>query len=649
MDEPTHKVLLVQGPDSDRDLLWAFFNGVHCHVEMVTSLDAAKTSFAREQHDLVVTDAKPPRGNGFDVVHELHQMSKQLTPFLFVSGTLSEEEVMRDLEPHLLVLGLLRKPIFIVDLVYKLRSWLKLPEGEAFLELLSRLEPGDAGMAALDDLLRDAGDLSRIPLSRVLYAVFETKRTGRLTVATDTGKVHFHFFRGELVYLESEREQDSLIQSMSRRGMLEVLQLPSDQRPSNLEEELGLLMATRALQPHKIPAVLELLLIEVIESICAEGTGIYRLQPADPPHRFMEAYNPIRLLLKTHGKRAAKLDEFLGHPRDSQIVVRLPLSIDLARWKVPSMELRLAGRLRSMVGHPVSVEDFLRVYGEGDHKPRVRGFLALLSDLGYLDFRPADHSDDDMKVLRELLLEAHRIEQLNHFQLLRIRASDPPEKLKALHLQASKKYHPDRYYQRPKRLAQVSEHIQSRYQEAYDALNQEASRRGYIAGLTDSALEQAGVAVADLHDPAKALILWREGERFLKAGKWQPAQEYLAEALRYNAERADYHAAMGWVKFNLDPTVNRRQALDLIRRAQDIDNNCDRAHYYQGMIAKTEGNEAKAELYFSRALAANADNFDAKREMRLMRRRAGTSDDGDEGKGLLDSLFSRDIFGRKKK
>jgi len=643
------KVLLVQGPEPDRDLLWAFFNGVQCKLEMVTSLDAARDAFAAGQHDLVVTDVKPPRGSGFDVVRDLHEMSNKLTPFLFVSGTLSEEEAMRDLEPYLLVVGLLRKPIFIVDLVYKLRNWLKLPEGETFLDLLTRLEPGDAGVAALDDLLRDAGDLSRISLSRVLYAVFETKRTGRLTVATDTGKVHFHFFRGELVYLDSERPEDSLIQSMSRSGRLEVLKLPAEHRPTNLEEELGLLMATRALQPHEIPGVLEVLLVEVIESIAAAKSGIYRLQAADPPHRFMEAYSPIRLLLRTHAKRIHRLDEFLGHAKNSEIVVRLPLSIDLGRWKLPSMELRLASRLRSMVGHPVSVEDFMRVYGDSDEdqSPRVRAFLSLLSDLGYLDFRPADYSDEDRTLLQGLMAEAHRIGRLNHFQVLGVRATDPPEKAKAHHLDAAKKYHPDRFYQRPDRIAAVAEYIQGRYQGAYDTLTNENKRRGYVAGLSDSALEQAGVSATDLHDPAKASILWREAERFLAAGRWKAAEDYLSEALRFNSDRAVYHAAQGWVLFNLEPRRNRRVALDLIKRAIDMDNNCDRAHYYQGMIAKADGNLAKAELYFSRALTANSENFEAKREMRLIQRR--TRDGGDDGGGLLDSLFTKDIFGRKKK
>ena len=647
--ENPHRVLLVQGAEPDRDLLWAFFNGIHCDLEVVGTQEDAITAFGRSQHDLVVTDTKPPRGSGFDIVHELHGMSKKLTPFLFISGTLSEQEALRELDPDLLVVGLLRKPIFIVDLVYKLRDWLRLPEGREFLELLSRLEPGDAGVAALDDLLRDAGDLSRVPFSRVIYAAYETKRTGCLTVATDTGKVHLYFFRGELVYLGSERPQDSLIQSMTRRGMLEVLDLPAGQRPTNLEEETGLLVPTRALLPHKIPAVVETLLVEIMESITRERTGIFRLQPADPPHRFMEAYSPIRLLLKTHDRLIAGRDEYLGHTRDSNIVVRVPLSIDINRWKLPSGELRLANRLRSMVGHSVTMEDFLRVYADGEQlsKTSVRAFLSMMTEIGYLDFRPPRHSDEDLEILRELLTEAHRIRALDHFRLLRVRASDPEEKLKKAFLAASKTYHPDRYYGRPPRIASLAELIQGRYQEAFEILSKENARKGYVAGLSDSAIEQAGVSDRDLHDPGKASILWREAERFMKAGKWDAAQQHLEEARRFDADRPVLSAALGWTLFNLDRRRNRRKALDLIKRAISMNNNCDRAHYYQGKIAMAAGNAARAELYFSRALAANSDNFEAQRELRLLARR--TKRLGKEKKGKLADLLTKDIFGRDKK
>jgi curved DNA-binding protein CbpA len=505
-------------------------------------------------------------------------------------------------------------------------------------------------VAALDEVLRDAGDLSRIPLSRVLYAVFETKRTGCLTVATATGKVHFYFFRGEMVYLTSEREQDSLIHSMARRGMLEVLNLPPGDRPDNLEDEIGLLMATRALQPHKIPSVLEDLLLEILEGIGRERSGIYRLLPADPPHRFMEAYSPVRLLRKLHLQHQATLDSYMGHKADSEIVVRIPLSIDLGRWKLPSIEQRLATRLRTMVGREISVEDFLRVYGEGEveHKDRVRAFLSLLTDIGYLDFRPPAFSSEDKLALQELLVEAHRIRKLNHFQLLRVRATDPEDKLKQAHLAAAKTYHPDHFFQRPDRVRAVAAVIQGQYQEAHDTLKSEGGRKRYLASLGDGELEQAGVSAEELHDPKKASILMREAERFMKVAKWPEAEHYMREAIRYDSDRAGYVASLGWILFNLDPRGNRPAALDQFRQALEISNNCDRAHYYRGILAKQDGNASKAELHFSRALAANPDNYDAKREMRLLQRRGNGHGDEEKG-GVLASLFARDLFGRKKK
>ncbi len=639
----TH-VLIVEGAEPDRDLLWAFFNGIHCQVDVVSSLEEAEPLFRKHQHRLVITDVRPSRGDGFEVARRLHALSKRLTPFLFVSGTASEEEVMRQADPYLQVVGLLRKPIFIVDLVYKIRQWIPLPEETPFLRLLERLEPGDAGMSALDELLRSSGDLSRVSLARVLYAVLETRRTACLTVASGDGFVRLYTHRGEIVYLTSQRETDRLIGALRRAGKLGAERLPSEGDATTLEDEIGLLLATRSVEPHRVKAAVALLLTEVVESLSLERSGVFRLEPTDPPSQLDEPHSPLRILLGVHARHVARMPDPVGELEHSELVVRLPLGLDISRWKVPPLELRMLHRLRAMVGRPVVLGDFLRVYAEGDvdNQRRLRALLDLMEDIGYLDFRPPIFSEDDARVYRELLEEAFRIRHLDHFQLLRSRAGDPKDKLKQAYLDASRMYHPDRYHTRPQRVTDLAGFIQSSYQDAYEVLENDNRRKKYISTLEDGALRRAGISDKDLHDPARASIFWKEAERYVRASKWEEAQKLLDDAVRFDPQKPIYLATRGWVVYQRDPEANQSVAMDALRRAVDINNNCDRAHYYMGMIAKHAGEASKAELYFSRAMAANSGNFEAARELRLIQRRAGGN--GDEAapkKSFLSGLFAR--------
>ena len=93
--------------------------------------------------------------------------------------------------------------------------------------------------------------------------------------------------------------------------------------------------------------------------------------------------------------------------------------------------------------------------------------------------------------------------------------------------------------------------------------------------------------------------------------------------------------------YQRDPRGNANVALDGLRRAIDISNNCDKAHYYMGMIAKQADEPSKAELYFSRAVAANSNNFEASRELRLLERRSTSSSDPAVKKSFLSGLFGR--------
>ena len=55
-----------------------------------------------------------------------------------------------------------------------------------------------------------------------------------------------------------------------------------------------------------------------------------------------------------------------------------------------------------------------------------------------------------------------------------------------------------------------------------------------------------------------------------------------------------------------------------MQKAIAIDNNCDRAHYQMGVIARVEGDVDRAERCFREAVRANPRHLEANQELRLI-------------------------------
>ena len=72
----------------------------------------------------------------------------------------------------------------------------------------------------------------------------------------------------------------------------------------------------------------------------------------------------------------------------------------------------------------------------------------------------------------------------------------------------------------------------------------------------------------------------------------------------------------------------------MMQKALTIDPNCDRAHYQLGVIARVEGDMARAEKHFREAVRVNPRHLEASQELRLidMRRKKET---GKKGGGIF--------------
>jgi Flp pilus assembly protein TadD len=84
-------------------------------------------------------------------------------------------------------------------------------------------------------------------------------------------------------------------------------------------------------------------------------------------------------------------------------------------------------------------------------------------------------------------------------------------------------------------------------------------------------------------------------------------------------------------------TQNDEEARRMLRQASELAPTLDEPMYRLGLLAKREGDFARAQSYFQHAVQRNPRHVEAQREIRLMRSRGETK----PAKGVLDSIIGR--------
>jgi len=94
------------------------------------------------------------------------------------------------------------------------------------------------------------------------------------------------------------------------------------------------------------------------------------------------------------------------------------------------------------------------------------------------------------------------------------------------------------------------------------------------------------------------------------------ARLFLEAAIRGDP-RAEYHAALAAVILADPKAPDRARVKELLAEATK-DPSCDRGFFLAGVVARQEGEEARAEKMFRAALAANPRHAEAARELKLL-------------------------------
>ncbi len=244
----------------------------------------------------------------------------------------------------------------------------------------------------------------------------------------------------------------------------------------------------------------------------------------------------------------------------------------------------------------------------------------------------------------KILSKAEAVDSQSHYEILGVSKSAPKEDVQKAFFTLAKVWHPDKL---PAALGEVRDacsKVFSRLSEAHSVLMDPARRGDYDKALRDgtgSLEEQQKVqeVLEASNNFQKALI-------FLKRNDTSLGEELARKALAADPTQADYLALVTWLDSQKPANQHHDKTHSLIAKLDEaikMNGNCERAHYYRGMLHKRVDNMKQAMKDLKRAVELNPHNLDAAREIRLhsMRSAEAKAPKNDSIGGLFGKLFKK--------
>ncbi|MBK7865163.1 MAG: DnaJ domain-containing protein [Archangiaceae bacterium] len=224
-------------------------------------------------------------------------------------------------------------------------------------------------------------------------------------------------------------------------------------------------------------------------------------------------------------------------------------------------------------------------------------------------------------VMRErLAAKAAAMRKLDYFEILGLPTTANREDVKRSYFQLAKEYHPDKHFgSASAEVRQLAQQIYDLISTAHDTLADPIERERYVKELAQGVKRDIGDEVGKI---LAAEGKFQRGEELMRQREYAGAWRHFQDAIALYADEGEFHAWLGWARFQMDPkdTGNVEQATQNIEKAITLNPRLDKAYLFLGYIHKAAGRPDKAEKQFEKAIQSNPDCTEALRELRLLGR-----------------------------
>ena len=243
----------------------------------------------------------------------------------------------------------------------------------------------------------------------------------------------------------------------------------------------------------------------------------------------------------------------------------------------------------------------------------------VVGDVARGELSPQTLANLDVPQLRKRLSGRMKtIRKQNAFEILGVSRSASSQEIKRAYLALAKELHPDHLPRNaPSDAKALAEQIQHQLSTAFEALSDKSGREQYAESLTVTP-KSGGDEVGRILTAEGA---FRQGEQALARSAFADAAESFQKAVALYPDEGEFHAHLGWAKFNAAQTdEDKRAAEDDLLRGVAQSPRRYLCHLFLARVLRALGREAEAVERFESALVCNPDSTEAAEALSLIRK-----------------------------
>lgn len=244
-------------------------------------------------------------------------------------------------------------------------------------------------------------------------------------------------------------------------------------------------------------------------------------------------------------------------------------------------------------------------------------------------------SADSQTSLNEALELYRRLPELDYYQLLGVGRSAGEEEIKKAYFKLARKFHPDHFGRHiPSSLAGQIDAVFDAVTKAYRTLSSRDQKMAYASKLSRVVPGEDGDASKN------AETRFRQGKTLFNQGRYEEAVGLIEEAVRFKDDKGDYFLLLAMAETKV-PSLSKKAERNFFR-AIELEPWNPEGFIGLGYLYKQEGLLLRARKQFEKALEIDADHAAARQAIEEI-------DGKSDGKKGRKGLFSKDLFGSKKK
>lgn len=538
----------------------------------------AVDTFNKRQVDAILLDLLLPAINGYEVARIIRSSPRgRSTPIIMISGVYRSAVHQREAVEKHGAIAFLEKPIRLSALYETLRSALgdrypRTPEsaahspsdGEKAEKLADPQAQEEVGLVeqhsrASPPLQGVRGDFRQRPFPEVLSEIFQWKGTGALLLRRDKIKKIVYFKDGQPRSIKSNLLSECLGWVMVRERIISEAECEESIRrmKASGRRQGAVLIEMGSISPHNLAYALNLQLRIKLFEVFAWEMGEYQFNPRiNPP----------------------------------------PETI--------SLEMSTAAVIYEGVRRHFDVERMRKLLGSADELfvQRSRGVAAdLNSELG----------EEELQLL-QAIDGVRTVADLRALELLS--PLDTDRFVYALSCAGL-------LYLTPDPTAVSREPAPPFANRAGPTGTSPAS--GADAPLVDPAdlpTEVKGDWENHVGEIGLAEAKFQLGEELLRERQYRAAHQLFREAVEIYGQAGQFHAYLGWTRFQMEPDdpASVESALSSLEKAISLNPTVDRSYLFSGYIYKAVGKLDQAEVSFEKAVQCNPDCTEALNELKAL-------------------------------